>query len=190
LKKFLGLLLTLSMLISNTYVFAEELDAGTASVTSEGESSAVVSLSAEAPDFNVTLPLSLMVYVDAEGEVTTADNCKIVNYSAGPIQVKNATVRGIRGWKLVDFTDDLSAERINTLKFGFKLMSSESTDDGMPFSQADYPVLTGADNESTDDEMTLIYDATIPGTKTAITDATQFAEVIFTVDWYVEEPNP
>ena len=58
----------------------------------------MVNLDVEAPTFSVTVPTALPINVDANGEVTTSSDAKIVNNSHGSVIVTNVTVTGKNDW--------------------------------------------------------------------------------------------
>ena len=104
-KKFITLALAICMALSAS-VFASA-----AEVNSDGGSgSTPVYLSStedgtldgdpSATAMSVTVPTALPMAMSQTGDVTTADNCRIVNNSYGAVRVKSVTITAENGWKL------------------------------------------------------------------------------------------
>lgn len=89
-------------------VSAEEIE------TSNGSGTTAVYATMEAAQFSVTVPTSISVYVDKDGNVTFPDNIEIVNNSAGPVEISRIDITGANGWTK---TDDTSGWMVNEQKF-------------------------------------------------------------------------
>lgn len=57
-----------------------------------------VDLNAAAPNFNITVPISLPVTMDAAGNITVSNDKAIVNNSAMAVKVASVSVSGQNGW--------------------------------------------------------------------------------------------
>ena len=161
-KKILSLLLTLTMVLSlSVPIFADgtEVTGGTGTVP--------VTLNAEATTFSVTVPTSLPISINADGEVTvaTSEVTKITNNSVGPIKVTDVTTNGVNGWVVEELTNstDYSAEKVNTKKVAIKVDDALGKIDGNSFK-------------------TFTYNAKAPTQSSAINNTT-VANVVFSVGW-------
>ena len=127
-KKFLALVLSLCMVFSLTAVAsAAEIDAdgGSGSTPVYLSSTADGSIGGDpAPTaMSVTIPTGLPMAMSQSGDVTTADNCQIVNHSYGAVRVKSVTISAAANWHLTKFGDKslLAAEKVDSNKLGFAL---------------------------------------------------------------------
>jgi hypothetical protein len=170
-RKMLSTLLAVMILLasSTTQVFASE-------VTAPGEATTSAVLNTEATLMNVTLPLAVMIYVDADGNVFTPDNLQITNNSAGPIQVLSLEVVTDNGWTLdptsTDYTD---------YKSGLKHFSM--TLNGMDPALGDLTFTTPINGG---ESLLLEFEADVSPQKDAL-NAVKIGEMIITVDWYADE---
>ena len=151
--------------------------------TDGGTGSAVVELTAEAPTFSVTVPTSLTVDIDGMGNVTVANNAKIVNDSYGAVKVTDVTVIGGDEWTAVDYETDMSKEIVGKKIFGFNINDSATNAGGdFVFDQASFPVIDGR-NDTDSDELAVSYDVKLPAQRDAVAGA-NIATVTFTIGWY------
>ena len=106
-KKLVSLALTMAlcMTLANTAVAAEISTAG-------GDGAAQVTLTAEATTFNVTVPTTIPINVDANGIVTTPEInvVAITNNSFGQVKVSSvtavgATPAGGSAWTITDYNN-------------------------------------------------------------------------------------
>lgn len=139
------------------------------------ESNIPVTLDTEVPTFSVTVPTSLPVWVDAEGQVTTATDAKIINNSIGPIIISNIEITPLNGWELSPYNSDHSKSKVNSHKIGFKLNGDITTTSGLEFNQSNWNSI------SAKGEHPLTYDATLPPQSRAIVE--EVAQVVFTIGW-------
>ena len=105
--------------------------AAAADVGTSGSTGAVpVTISAEATTFSVTVPTSIPLNVDANAAVTCANNLKIINNSAGPVEVTGISVQN-SAWSIVSFNggnrSSLASEKVNSNKLGLALKPSGGT---------------------------------------------------------------
>lgn len=98
LKTILSLLLVLSVvfagLLPNTAAYAAEVN------TPGSKSSSSVTLTTEGLMMSVTVPTSVLIYVDERGEVTTPDYLQITNHSIAPVYAHSLEVTPFNGWTL------------------------------------------------------------------------------------------
>ena len=127
-KKFLALVLSLCMVFSLAAVAsAAEIDAdgGSGSTPVYLSSTADGSIGGDpAPTaMSVTIPTGLPLAMSQSGDVTTADNCQIVNHSYGAVRVRSVSISAVDGWKLTAFGDksSLAHEKVDSDKLGFAL---------------------------------------------------------------------
>lgn len=154
--------------------------------TTPGDRNAVVELNTEALTFDVTVPTSLPIHVSASGEVTTADDVKIINNSHGAVTVSNVTLHSHGDWSAVDTETDLSDTPVGTKQYSMTINNETTTEAGaITFDQENWPSIYGA-NDSDTDELPIIYSAAVaPQTDTVNTDV---AEVVFTIGWDTVDP--
>ena len=72
---------------------------------------------------NVTVPTSLPMTMSQDGDVLTADNCRITNNSYGAVRVASVSISAAEGWNLTAFGDkaSLAGEKVDSNKLGFAL---------------------------------------------------------------------
>lgn len=197
-KKLISVLLALSMLCClSVTAFAAEVN------TSGGSGSSPVNLSSTldgaldgtptATAMSVTIPTALPMAVAQDGDVTTADNCQIVNWSYGAVRVASVTIRAEGGWKLTAFGDKstLSGEKVNSNKFGFALSIGGGTQAETDGSDAAQQVLlsgpiagcylSGA-GDPTANTAAVEYSAIVTPLSDPISNAT-IANVVFVIEW-------
>ncbi len=197
-KKFLATLLSLCMVfaLSATAFAAEiETDGGSGSTPVYLTSTADGTLDGEpaATAMSVTLPTALPMAVSQSGDVTTADNCQIINHSYGAVRVKSVTISAANGWKLTAFADKstLAKEKVNSNKLGFALSigggAQVKTDASDAATQAliDTPIpgcyLSGS-GDITANAVSVDYAAIVTPLSQAVSNA-NIANVIFVVEW-------
>jgi hypothetical protein len=127
------------------------------------------------------------------GDVTTADNCKIVNNSYGAVRVKSVNISTANGWKLTSFGDksSLANEKVNSNKLGFSLSigggKAATTDSSNTSAQTliSAPItgcyLSGAGNTS-GNTVDVEYSAIVTPLSSAVTNA-NIANVVFVIEW-------
>ncbi len=197
-KKFLSIALALCMVCAlSVSAFAAEID------TDGGNGSTPVYLSStedgsiggtpSATAMSVTVPTALPMAVSQSGDVTTADNCKIVNNSFGAVRVKSVTISAANGWKLTAFGDksSLASEKVNSNKLGFSMSigggSAVSTDtsDASMQTLISNPItgcyMSGAGNQDAN-SVSVLYNAIVTPLSNAVTNA-NIANVVFVVEW-------
>ena len=184
-KKFLALVLSLCMVFSLAAVAsAAEIDAD------GGSGSTPVYLSSTADG---TIPTGLPMAMSQSGDVTTADNCQIVNHSYGAVRVRSVSISAVDGWKLTAFGDksSLAHEKGDSDKLGFALSigggAQVQTDASDAASQALLTVpmtgcyLSGV-GDASGNAIDVAYAAIVTPLSQAVTNAT-VANVVFVVEW-------
>ena len=134
-KKITSLILALCLALSlSAVIFAGEV------TTSGGTGSTPVSLvttkdgsfSGElaATAMSVTVPTSFPLAMNPQGDVISADNCRITNNSYGAVRVRMVGIEASSGWYLTAFgaKSTLASEKVDSHKFGFKIKLGNGTD--------------------------------------------------------------
>lgn len=166
----------------------------TGNVSSSGSTGSVpVALTAEATTFSVTVPTSIPLNVDASAAVTCADNLKIINNSAGPVEVTAIAVQN-NAWSIVSFNggnrSSLASEKVNSNKLGLALKPSGGTQIAT--------ATTGNQNLTpTDGEWVIPAGGNLPfecaGIATAVSASAsnvEAAKVVFTLAWKAVYSTP
>ena len=197
-KKFLALVLSLCMVFSLAVVAsAAEIDAdgGSGSTPVYLSSTTDGSIGGDpAPTaMSVTIPTGLPMAMSQSGDVTTADNCQIVNHSYGAVRVKSVSITAASGWKLTAFGNKsiLAGEKVDSNKLGFAISigggQQKATDASNANTQTliDAPIagcyMTGV-GDSTGNTVKIDYAAIVTPLSAAVTGAT-VANVVFIVEW-------
>jgi len=197
-KKFIALALALCMTSAMSIAsFAAEVN------TDGGSGSTPVYLSStedgtldgdpSATAMSVTVPTALPMAMSQTGDVTTADNCKIINNSYGAVRVKSVNITAENGWRLTAFGDKstLASEKVDSNKLGFALSigggaqvmtdtSDESTQMliSAPISGC---FMSGIGNQN-GNTVSVDYDAIVTPLSNAVTNA-NIANVVFVIEW-------
>ena len=197
-KKFLSLALSLCM------VFAMSVCASAAEISSDGGSgSTPVYLSStedgtmtgepSATAMSVTVPTALPMTMSQTGDVTTADNCQIINNSYGAVRVKSVTISAENGWRLTAFGDksSLASEKVDSDQLGFAICIGNGewamTDSSNESAQAliSAPIagcyMSGVGNSS-GNAVSVDYRAIVTPLSSAVTNA-NIANVVFVIEW-------
>lgn len=170
----LALMLAASMPVA---AFASNID------VADGTGSATVNLDVEAPTFSVTVPTALPINVSADGEVTTAQDAKIVNNSHGSVIVTNVTVTGKNDWKVVEADKDMSGVKVNAKEFGMTINGDKTAAEGnLIFSQDNWTAIGAKDDAGDTDELAITYDAVVAPQANNM-DGIEVASIVFTVGW-------
>lgn len=177
-KKILIFLLTLIMAFGGvtTAIAAEITNPG-------GGGQSEVILDHAATSFDVMLPTSLPVTVDADGNVFTSGTCWISNYSYGPIAVKDVLVNRTNGWAIVPYNTDFHAQKVGLKQFGMRINGSEVYADGaVSLTEGSWPSIDGFAS------LQLNYSAVIAAQDAALNNTT-IADVVITVGWDEYDPG-
>jgi hypothetical protein len=150
--------------------------------TAGGTGQTPVTLTAAATRFSVTVPTSLPISVDEDGNVTTATTAKIVNNGYGSVKVTGMTVTAGTGWTIAAYDTDMLSEKVGAKKVGLYVNGDYTKSDGtITFTSSKYPALSGA-NAAATDELAITYDAAVPAQASALSGMT-VATVVFTIGW-------
>ncbi len=189
-------LVTCMMCAFSVTAFAAVVD------TSGGEGSTPVYLSSTedgsidgtpaATAMSVTVPTALPMSMSQSGDVTTADNCKIVNNSYGAVRVKSVTISAASDWHLTKFGDKsiLAGEKVDSNKLGFSISigggeavatSNEDATQQLIAASIDGCYLTGI-GDTTGNTAAIEYAAIVTPLSGAVTNAT-VANVVFVIEW-------
>ena len=195
-SKLIALVLALCLCLSlSVSAFAAEID------SSGGSGSTPVNLSStsdgtEGGDPSATamrVPTALPMAMSQDGDVTTANNCQIVNHSYGAVRVKSVSITAASGWKLTAFGNKsiLAGEKVDSNKLGFAISigggQQKATDASNANTQTliDAPIagcyMTGV-GDSTGNTVKIDYAAIVTPLSSAVTGAT-VANVVFIVEW-------
>ena len=197
-KKFIALALALCMTaVMSLASFAAEVN------TDGGSGSTPVYLSStedgtldgdpSATAMSVTVPTALPMAMSQTGDVTTADNCKIINNSYGAVRVKSVNITAENGWRLTAFGDKstLASEKVDSNKLGFALsigggaqvMTDTSDESTQMLISA--PIsgfyMSGVGNQNSN-TVAVEYDAIVTPLSNAVTNA-NIANVVFVIEW-------
>ena len=197
-KKFITLALALCMALSaSVCAYAAEID------TDGGSGSTPVYLSStddgtmngepSATAMSVTVPTALPMAMSQTGDVTTADNCQIVNHSYGAVRVKSVTISAENGWRLTAFGDKstLASEKVDSDQLGFALrigggewaVTDSSDESAQTLISA--PIagcyMSGAGNAA-NNSVSVDYSAIVTPLSTPVTNA-NIANVVFVIEW-------
>ena len=196
--KFLALALALCMMLCmSVTAFAADIE------ESGGSGSTPVSLSStedgtlggdpSATAMNVTVPTALPMAMSQTGDVTTADNCQIINNSYGAVRVKSVTISAASDWNLTAFGDKstLAGEKVDSNKLGFALTlgggtqvvtdSSNTATQTLISTPLTGCFMTGI-GDASGNAIDVDYAAIVTPLSSAVTDTT-VANVVFVIEW-------
>ena len=197
-KKFITLALAICMALSaSVFASAAEVNSdggsgstpvylsSTADGTMEGDPAATA--------MSVTVPTALPMAMSQTGDVTTADNCRIVNNSYGAVRVKSVTITAENGWKLTAFGDKatLASEKVDSNKLGFALSIGDGKQVVTDTSDASTQMLISAPaagcymsgvGNASGNTVAVDYDAIVTPLSNAVTNA-NIANVVFVIEW-------
>ncbi len=141
--------------------------------------------------FKVTLPTSLTVVVDKDGNVTTTDK-EIVNSSAGAVDIKNMTMTAAGGWALASYDDNFGKYAVGQKVIGASINNCKTNTAGIAFTAGEFKndnaeayMWAGIGNGiavAEHNKINLHYDVKIPGQTTPINETA--ANVVFTAGWH------
>ncbi|MFR5251786.1 MAG: hypothetical protein ACLTF5_02935 [Butyricicoccus sp.] len=147
-----------------------------------GSASVPVTVAREAATFSVTVPTTLPISVDANGNVTTATDAAINNNSGAPVAVTKVELASLSDWTLAAYSRDILNLPVDTRQFGLQMnigdktiaTSNRGTSDGLSDS-LNARIAKGQNCAVT-------YNALFPAQTTAVS-GTRIANVVFTVAW-------
>ena len=197
-KKFIALALSLCMVCAMTVsAVAAEVEsdggAGTTPVYLSSTEDGSIDGEPAATAMSVTVPTALPMAMSQNGDVTCADNCKIINNSYGAVRVKSVTITTANGWKLTAFGDKstLAGEKVDSNKLGFAISigggTMKMTDGSNANSQSliSTPIagcyMSGVGNPGAN-TVAVEYAAIVTPLSAAVTNA-NIANVVFVIEW-------
>ena len=132
-KKILSSILACSILLSQSAVaFAADISTGTSDVTLIKTSRVGEDGGDEGPSIvQVKVPSEIPISQDEDGVSTVADNLAVQNLSQDTdIEVTGINVTGKNGWRIIDYSDDISMETEGTKKLGLEFRGDGTTSTG------------------------------------------------------------
>ena len=162
---------------------AEGLIDSTKSVDSTtGSASVPVTVAREAATFSVTVPTTLPISVDADGNVTTATDATIINNSSAPVAVTKVELASLSDWTLAAYSRDILNLPVDAKQFGLQMNIGDKTVATSNSGTSD--VLSDSLNARIvkGQNCAVNYNALFPARTAAVSD-TQIANVVFTVAW-------
>lgn len=172
-KKLLAYVVLLALCVTPSTALAETVTTTPGAVSSSAE------LTTDATLLNVTVPTSVLIYVDAQGNVVTPDNVPITNNSAAPIKVTSLAVTAENGWKLDSYSTNYSYYKLGKQDYSLQINGQDPSSGALAF---DTPINGG-------ESLNLALSAKVAPQKTAI-NASQIGSMIVTVDWYGVPSGP
>ena len=125
--------------------------------------------------FSVTVPATLSLIMDKDGNVYTPTNAEIINCSTADVEVTSVVLTPKNGWTVVPYATNMANEKVDAKKIGLKLRDSESE-------MGDVLPLTGDWIAPKDSSLPLPYSAVVSATSQPIT-GTNVLDVTFVIDW-------
>lgn len=147
-----------------------------------GAASVPVTVAREAATFSVTVPTTLPISVDADGNVTTATDAAINNNSGAPVAVTKVELTSQSNWTLAAYSRDILNLPVDTRQFGLQMNIGDKTVATSNSGTSD--ILSDSLNAqiAKGQNCAVTYNALFPAQTTAVSD-TQIANVVFTVGW-------
>lgn len=182
-KKIASLVLAFAMVLSLGVTAFAANDINTAG----NDATVPVVLTAAAAKFSVTVPTSLPISVDADGNVTTATDVKIVNHSHGMVEVQDLEVSGANSWSTISYDSaDVGALPVGSKMIALEIHGEKTTGaNANTFTKTGWAAMDAA-NATATDELPFTYAAHIPAQATALSGDT-VANVVFTVGWHTAD---
>ena len=147
-----------------------------------GAASVPVTVAREAATFNVTVPTTLPISVDADGNVTTATDAAINNNSGAPVAVTKVELTSQSNWTLAAYSRDILNLPVDTRQFGLQMNIGDKTIATSNSGTSD--ILSDSLNAriAKGQNCAVTYNALFPA-QTAAVSGTRIANVVFTVAW-------
>ena len=127
--------------------------------------------------FSVTVPTSLPLVMDQNGNVSTPA-AQIVNNSSGAVIISSVTLRSENGWKIVPYDTEMAHQKVDAKVVGFSLNGAATTTFGEEESLPMTVDWTIPQNGSLD----LDYDAVISAVSQAVRSET-ILSAVFVLKW-------
>lgn len=147
-----------------------------------GAASVPVTVAREAATFSVTVPTTLPISVDADGNVTTATDAAIINNSGAPVAVTKVELASLSDWTLAAYSRDILNLPVDTRQFGLQMNIGDKTIATSNSGTSD--ILSDSLNAriAKGQNCAVTYNALFPA-QTAAVSGTRIANVVFTVAW-------
>ena len=155
---------------------------GTSVDSTTGAASVPVTVAREAATFSVTVPTTLPISVDADGNVTTATDAAINNNGGAPVAVTKVELTSQNNWTLAAYSRDILNLPVDTRQFGLQMNIGDKTIATSNSGTSD--ILSDSLNAriAKGQNCAVNYNALFPAQTAAVSD-TQIANVVFTVGW-------
>ena len=127
--------------------------------------------------FSVTVPVTLPLVIDENGEVHTG-SAEIINGSTGEVVVSSVGISTKNGWQLVPFNTDMAHAKVDAKQLGFKINDSVTTKTGNAETLALPAPWTIAENG----RLPISYDAVVSAVSKAVTEQ-EVLSVVFVLEW-------
>ena len=162
--------------------YKANLREGTSVDSTTGAASVPVTVAREAATFSVTVPSTLPIAVDADGNVTTATDATIINNSSAPVAVTKVELASLSDWALAAYSRDILNLPIDAKQFGLQMNIGNKTVATSSSGTSD--ILSDSLNAriAKGQNCAVTYNALFPARTAAVSD-TQIANVVFTVGW-------
>ena len=197
-KKLITIILAVCMIFAlSVSAFAADIDtnggSGTTPVYLSSTEDGSLDGTPAATAMSVTVPTALPMAMSQTGDVTTANNCRIINNSYGAVRVRSVTINTANDWKLTAFgnKESLASEKVDSNKLGFAMSigngSQVVTDNTNEASQMliSAPMegcfMSGVGNTDAN-TVAVEYNAIVTPLSSAITNA-NIANVVFVIEW-------
>ena len=127
--------------------------------------------------FSVTVPVTLPLVIDENGEVHTG-SAEIINGSTGEVIVSSVSISTKNGWQLVPFDTDMAHAKVDAKQLGFKINNSVTTKTG----DSETLILRGPWDIAENGKLPLSYDAVVSAVSKAVTEQ-EVLSVVFVLEW-------
>ena len=127
--------------------------------------------------FSVTVPVTLPLVIDENGEVHTG-SAEIINGSTGEVVVSSVGISTKNGWQLVPFNTDMAHAKVDAKQLGFKINDSVTTKTG----NAETFALTAPWEIAENGRLPIRYDAVVRAGSKAVTEQ-EVLSVVFVLEW-------
>ena len=127
--------------------------------------------------FSVTVPVTLPLIIDENGEVHTGST-EIINGSTGEVVVSSVGISTKNGWQLVPFNTDMAHEKVDAKLLGFKINGAQTTKNG----NAETLALTAPWEIAENGRLPISYDAVVSAVSKAVTEQ-EVLSIVFVLEW-------
>ena len=127
--------------------------------------------------FSVTVPVTLPLVIDENGEVHTG-SAEIINGSTGEVVVSSVSISTKNGWQIVPYTTDMAHEKVDAQLLGFKINGAQTTKNG----NAETFALSAPWEITENGRLPISYDAVVSAVSKAVTEQ-EVLSVVFVLEW-------